>query len=111
MWNKCVKRNKKYISSKHILHEMNGAVLCNTSESIFYFYGKIIDEVLEYCKNNNYNVDKIVFLTSYDIDIDKNELDKHNVKMHADSKIQIVEEDNKLIAVVFMGDSICFNKV
>ena len=98
--NKYFNRNKKYLLSKNILHEMNGVVLTKTNNAIFNFHKILIEEVKNYCIENNYEVDKIVFVSSYDAnDKDKN-CNNINIKMKGDSKITIIKEDNKIVALV-----------
>jgi len=97
-------RNKKYLFSENVVHEMNAAVLTKTSHAIFDFYGTMVDEVSKYCKEQGYDIDKIVFVSSYDIEVVH--VRDINVKMKGESKIRIIEEDNKTLAVVCMGEYI-----
>jgi hypothetical protein len=99
-------RNKKYLFSKNIKHEMNGAVLINTNDGIFDFHGKMIDEVKEYSESKGYPIDKIIFVSSYDINISEWE----NLRMKSDSKINIVRENNKNIAIICMGSFVDLRK-
>ena len=67
---KYFKRNKDYIVSENIMHEMNGVVLTDTQNKIFDFHSDMAKEVKEYCKNNGFDqIDRIVFLSSYDVSI------------------------------------------
>jgi hypothetical protein len=99
-------RNKKYFSSENIFYEMNGAVLCNTNVAIFNFHKIAIGEITAYCKEQGYDVDKVVFVSSYDLDIIEEKRVDLNIKMRADSKIRIVKENDKVIAMVCIGEKV-----
>ncbi len=114
-------KNKDIISSDNVLHEMDAIVLFSTSNALFDFNGTMIDDVMAYGKTQGYDIDKIVFLTSYDIEFtnDNRTVEKidddtlkitrsHNMK--SDSKINIIEEDGKIVARVFMGSHIVLDK-
>jgi hypothetical protein len=105
---KYFKRNKEVLFSNNILYEMNGAVLYKTNNAIFNFYGTMIDEVIAYCKEQGYRPDKIVFVASYDIEVE--DAEQMRAKMEADSKISIVEEGGLKIARICMGESIIIKK-
>ena len=95
---KYLNSNEEVLYSDNIIHEMNGVVLVQTNEAIFDFYGLMIDEVRGYCIGQGIVPDKIVFVSTYDIEVD----DAVNMKMNlkADSKISVVEEDGLKIARV-----------
>ena len=96
---KYFKRNKNFLLSNKILHEMNGVVLNRTNNQIYDFHSAMIEEVLAYCKNQGFEeINKIVFVSSYDTDIPH--APKINIKMEGESKIKIIKENNELIAVV-----------
>ena len=95
---KYLSRNEDTLFSDNIIHEMNGVVLYKTSNAIFDFYGLMIDEVIDYCSEQGCKPDKIVFVSSYDIEVENAE--KMRMNMEADSKISVVEEDGLLIARV-----------
>ena len=96
---KYFRRNKRYIASKNVVHEMNGVVLVKSNNAIFDFHSLLIDEVINYCKQQGFNdIDRVIFLSSYDSDLVESQ--KINIKMLGESKIKIVKEDEKLIAVV-----------
>ena len=97
-------RNEKYISSDKVLYEMNGAVLYKTNNAIFDFHTIAVSDIKEYCKEQGYEIDKVVFISSYDVDIINNNIPGLNIKMEADSKIKIIKENNKIIAVVCIGE-------
>jgi hypothetical protein len=102
---KYFKRNKDYIYSDNIVHEMNGVVLTDTQDKIFDFHSDMIKEVKAYCENQGYDqIDKVVFLSSYERDID--EESKIKIKMHGESKIKIIKEDSDYIAVVCICESV-----
>lgn len=102
---KYFKRNRKYISSDNILHEMNGVVLVRTNNQIFDFHSAMIEEVQAYCINQGFGkVDKIIFLSSYDTDLHDSSM--INVKMKGESKIKIIQENGDLIAVVCMCECV-----
>ena len=62
--NKYFNRNKIYLFSTNILHEMNGVVLNRTNNQIFDFHSSMIEEVKTYCRNQGFNnIDKIVFFS------------------------------------------------
>lgn len=114
--------NKDIISSNDVVHEMNGMVLCDTSDGLFNLSGVMIDDVVKYCKSHGYSIDKIVFLTSYDIEFSNNgrcveKLNNNTLRttkkntMKSNSKISIIKEDGKVIARVFMGSSISLDKM
>ena len=99
---KYFKRNRKYLLSKNILHEMNGGVLLKINDDIFNFNGEMAEEVRAYCRNEGYEIDKIVFLSSYDVEIERSR--DYNLKMQGDSKIKIIEEHGQTIAVLCIGE-------
>lgn len=97
------KSNDKYFSHKDFVYEMNGSVLLRTNEKIFDFHGVVIDDVLDHCKKQGFKeIDKIVFASCYSIDIC--EFPKKKLKMKGDSKIKIIKEKGKYIAIVCMYD-------
>jgi len=96
---KYLNRNEEILYSDNIVHEMNGVVLVNTNEAIFDFYGLMIDEVTGYCIGQGVVPDKIVFVSSYDIE-EVEDAEKMRIDMEADSKISVVEEDGLKIARV-----------
>lgn len=102
---KYFKKNKKYIYSDKIVHEMNGVVLTRSQNEIFDFYSNLIQEVKAYCKNNGFDqIDKIVFLSSYDTDIEV--FAKTNIKMEGESKITIIEERGDIVVLVCICESV-----
>ena len=102
---KYFKRNKEYINSNNIVHEMNGVVLNRASTQIFDFHSDLIEEVKMYCKNSGFEqIDKIIFLSSYDTDL--HESSKINIKMQGDSKIIIIREHGDTIALVCICESV-----
>lgn len=102
---KYFERNKHYIYSDNIVHEMNGVVLIETNKKLFYFNSDMVDEVKKYCKDNGFrNIDKVVFLSSYDRDLDESLIT--NIKMKGESKIKIIKEDGDYIAVVCICESV-----
>ena len=102
---KYFKRNKKYIYSDNIVHKINGVVLVKTNDQISDFHSDMIREVVAYCKNNGFEqIDKVVFLSSYERDLD--ESSKIRIKMQGDSKIKIIKEEGDYIAVVCICESI-----
>lgn len=98
---KYFKRNRKDLFSNNVVHEMNGTVLVKTGADLFDVNGTMIDEVTEYCNQQGYLLDKIVFVYSYDIEV---AADSTNRSMVSDSKISIIEEDGKVIARVCIGE-------
>ena len=107
---KYFQRNKKYLFSDNIFYEMNGSVLCKTNNDIFYFHETAITDIINYCKENGYKkIDKVIFISSYDVDIVE-DTPKLKLKMQADSKISIIEEDNKIIARVCIGEWVEINE-
>ncbi|HUS50671.1 MAG TPA: hypothetical protein VMZ91_10930 [Candidatus Paceibacterota bacterium] len=106
---KYFRRNKKYIFSKNILHEMNGVVLLKANDSIFDFNGEVVDEIKEYGKNLGYKIDKVIFLSSYDIEVDSSR--EYNLRMQGDSKIKIIEEDEKIIAIFCIGEFVSIKDI
>ena len=87
---------------------MNGVVLVDTAHSIFDFYGEMVDDVAKYCNSVGYQPDKIVFVSSYDIEVQKGM--KLRMEMGADSKVSIIEEDGQVIARVCIGESVTIKK-
>jgi len=103
-------RNKKYLLSDHIIYEMNGAVLCKTSNAIFDFHEIAIKNIIDYCKEAGYEkIDKVVFVSSYDVDIVE-DAPKLQLKMQADSKISIIKENDRFIAMVCIGEWVEINE-
>ncbi len=68
----------------------------------------MIDEVMAYCKEQNCKPDKIVFVSSYDIEVEDAENMKLN--MEADSKISVVEENGLKIARVCICEKVAVRK-
>ena len=102
---KYFKKNKKYIYSDNIVHEMNGVVLNRSQVQIFDFHSALIEEVKVYCKNNGFeDIDKIIFLSSYDTDL--HESPKINIKMQGDSKIIIIKDNGNYIVIVCICESV-----
>lgn len=101
-------RNEDVLYSENIIHDMNGVVLYKTNVAIFHFYGLMIDEVTAYCKEQGCKPDKIVFVSSYDIEVENAINMKLN--MEADSKISIVEEDGLKIARVCICERVVVKK-
>lgn len=119
--NKYLERSNSSIDNAEVLHEINGIVLYKTSDALFYLNGNMVDEVIAYCKTQGYEIDRITFVTSYDIDlsyknrtvekIDENSLRiSTNKKMESDARIAIIQKDDKIIAKIFMGSSINIGK-
>jgi hypothetical protein len=94
-------RNKDYMISENILHEMNGIVLQKTDDSIFDFNGKMAEEVKSYCQEQGFDIEKIVFASSYDIEVEDS--GEYNLKADCDSSIKIIEENGQIIASVCIG--------
>jgi hypothetical protein len=102
---KYFKRNKSYIHSDNIVHEMNGVVLVKTNDQISDFHSSMIEEVIVYCKDNGFDeISKVVFLSSYERDLDESSMTK--IKMKGESKIKIIKEDGDYIAVVCICESV-----
>ncbi len=101
-------RNKRIWFSDNVVYEMNGVVLYETNNAIFDFYGLMIDEVILYCKEQKCEIDKIVFIASYDIEVE--DAPKMKMKMEADSKISIVKEDGLRVARICIGESVTIRK-
>ena len=95
---KYLNRNEDTLFSDNTIHEMNGVVLYKTNVAIFNFYGLMIDEVMSYCQEQGCKPDKIVFVSSYDIEVE--DAIRMRAEMEADSKISVVEEDGLKIARV-----------
>ncbi len=105
---KYLTRNEDTLFSDNIIHEMNGVVLYDTNVAIFEFFGVMIDEVHAYLKEQNITPDKIVFVSSYDIEVQNTK--RVNVKMEADSNISVIEEDGLLIARVCICEKIAIKE-
>lgn len=101
---KYLSKNEDILFSDNIIHEMNGVVLYKTNNAIFDFFGLMIDEVIAYCSEQGCKPDKIVFVSSYDIEVE--DAEKMRVEMEAESKISVVEEDGLLIARVCICERI-----
>jgi hypothetical protein len=101
-------RNEDTLFSDNIIHEMNGVVLYETNIAIFDFYGLMIDEVIAYCSRQGCKPDKIVFVSSYDIEVE--EAENMRMNMEADSKISVVEEDGLLIARVCICERVAIKE-
>ena len=99
---KYFKRNRKHLFSNNVTHAMNGAVLVKTGTELFDVNGTMIDEVTEYCNQQGYCPDKIVFVYSYDIEVTDDSTARRS--MSSDSKINIIEEEGKVIARVCIGE-------
>ena len=101
---KYFKRNKKYLLSENILHEMNGVVLYRTNIEVFNFNSHMIEEVKAYCEEQGYDIDKVVYVSSYDLDLKDGP--KLKIKMQGDSKISIIKEDDNIIARVCICEQV-----
>jgi hypothetical protein len=101
-------RNEDTLFSDNIIHEMNGVVLYKTNIAIFEFYGTMIDEVIAYCKEQGCKPDKIVFISSYDIEVE--DAKNMRMKMEADSKISVVEEDGLKVARVCICERVAIKE-
>ena len=101
-------RNEDTLFSDNIIHEMNGVVLYRTNNAIFDFYGLMIDEVVSYCLEQGCKPDKIVFVSSYDIEVE--DAEKMRVEMDAESKISVVEEDGLKIARVCICERVAIRE-
>ena len=105
---KYLNRNEDTLFSDNVIYDMNGVVLQKTNNAIFDFYGVMIDEVLLYCSEQGCKPDKIVFVSSYDIEVE--DANKMRAQMEADSKISVVEEDGLKIARVCVCESIAIRE-
>ena len=84
---------------------MNGVVLNRANIQMFDFHSALIEEVQAYCKNNGFEqIDKIIFLSSYDTDL--HESPKINIQMEGDSKITIIKENGDTIVLVCICESV-----
>ena len=102
---KYFKRNKSYIYSDNIVHEMNGVVLNRSQKQIYDFHSNLVEEVKAYCESNGFpDIDKIIFLSSYDTDI--HDSPKINIKMKGESKIIIIREHGDTIVLVCICESV-----
>lgn len=101
-------RNEETLFSDNVVHEMNGVVLFKTNNAIFDFYGLMIDEVIEYCNQQGCKPDKIVFVSSYDIEVE--DASQMRAQMEADSKISVVEEDGLKIARVCICERVAIKE-
>ena len=101
-------RNEDTLFSDNVIHEMNGVVLRKTNNAIFDFFGLMIDEVTDYCSERGCKPDKIVFVSSYDIEVE--DAEKMRAEMEADSKISVVEEDGLLIARVCICERVAIKE-
>jgi hypothetical protein len=97
-------RNEDTLFSNNVIHEMNGVVLQKTNNAIFDFYGVMIDEVIAYCEEQGCKPDKIIFVSSYDIQTAN--YSKMRINMTADSNISIIEENDMIIARVCICEQI-----
>jgi hypothetical protein len=105
---KYLNRNEDTLFSDDVVHEMNGVVLQKTNNAIFDFYGLMIDEVIAYCKEQGYKPDKIVFVSSYDIEVE--DAEKMRLEMEADSKISVVKEEGLIIARVCICERVAIRR-
>lgn len=97
-------RNEDALFSDNVVYEMNGVVLQKTNNAIFNFYGTMIDEVFAHCDKQGFKPDKIVFVSSYDIEVE--DAVRMIAHMEADSKISVVEEDGLKIARVCICEKV-----
>jgi len=94
----------------NIIKEENAIIFSNTHNELFQFHGKMIDDIIIYCRNNDVDIDRIVFMDCYNMDILKHPEKMSNASMHDESLISIIEKDNKRYAVVFVGSNINFKE-
>ena len=97
---KYFKRNRKYFSSKNTLHRMNGVVLVRVGDAIFALNGLVTDEVVKYCKKQGYDIEKVVFINGYDIDLREG---TKKISAKSSSEICIIEEDGKYVGAVVVS--------
>ena len=105
---KYLNRNEDTLFSDNIIHEMNGVVLYKTNIAIFNFFGLMIDEVTLYCKEQGIKPDKIVFVSSYDIEVEN--VQNMRAQMEADSKISVIEEGGLIVARVCICEQIAIKE-
>jgi len=96
---KYLKKNKN--NEEKIIHKMNASVLVKTDFHNFKQNNVLVDEIIEYAKEQGIKIDKIIFYSFFDLDLSD---DIKSIKSHSDNKIEIVEnENNEIIAKVFLG--------
>ena len=105
---KYLNRNEDTLFSDNVIHEMNGVVLHETNVAIFDFYGTMIDEVIAYCEEQGCKPDKIVFISSYDIEVE--DAENMRMNMEGESKISVVEEDGLKIARVCICEMVAIRE-
>jgi hypothetical protein len=98
--------NRKILFASKAKHSMNGYILFRTGDALYKTHHEVYNEVCEYCKNNGLEVQKIMLITTFSSDVMDvyNEVKSSsvNISMKSESLINVVEEDGKLIAVVYM---------
>ena len=90
----------KNLKNDKIIHQMNGMIFIEAADINFQLNNTITKQVKNYCEEQGYKIDKIIFLTCFDADIKEN---FENIKMDTIHKFYIVEKDNKYIAYVLIN--------
>jgi hypothetical protein len=95
--------------SKDIVHDINGVVLCETSDNLFNLYSKTHAEVKKYCRDHGFDIQKIIFITAYDSTVSDFYDNKQliNLKTNSEDRLTIIKNKNsELVAYVFMSTHI-----
>ena len=95
--------------SEDIVYDINGIVLLETSDNLFNLYSKTHAEIKKYCREKGFNIQKIIFITSYDSTVSDFYDDKQliNLKTNSEDRLTIIKnKNNELVAYVFMSTHI-----
>ena len=85
-----------------IIEDIPGEVLSTTLWKEFDFQVSATNEIDKYCREQGYNVDKIVISSYLSSDCGFSD----NIKSCSNARLFILEENNQLIAILYMITSI-----
>ena len=99
---KYLKRVKPYLDKEdNILYELKGPFCLDLCDKMTEFGEYLFSKTLEHCKEQGLEVNKVIFSTSYDGDVLK---DQDNICSKTDFHIKIINtSDEGNVAVVYCG--------
>ena len=98
--NKYIKRNEDVLNNDNVLHSMHDIVLTKSSDADYKLDTVLLKEVYEYCLEQGYKIDRVVFWKSLDSDVGRLE---NGLQFDTDSRIVISKKGDETIAKVFFG--------
>ena len=98
---KYIMRNGKSFCNNEVLHSMGGEVLLKSHDMDFKFEEELMKEVKEYCENEGYSVDRVIFFKSFDSDMGG--YFNRGFEGKCESRIVVSQEEGQIVATVFFG--------